>query len=113
MIKLYIGLGLIAVLSAIGYGLYDHGVKVGTDRMTVKLAEAQAKIAKKEKQDVKEIIKWKEKRVIVYRDRIKKIKVAEDPTGCLDSTLSDIGLGGMLLRSNSDSTKSGNDNPGG
>jgi len=37
-----------------------------TDRMTVKLAEAQAKIAKKEKQDVKEIIKWKEKRVIVY-----------------------------------------------
>ena len=86
---------VVAVLGAI-WKTYDMGYTAGANDVTAAFAAANAAAAEEGKQDVKEIIKWKEKRVIVYRDRIKEIKIADDPSGCLDQPLSAVGLGGLL-----------------
>lgn len=77
----------IAVIVAFIAGWQVKGWKVSDD-VVDEIADEQ--------EQVREIIKWKEKEKVVYRDRIQKIKVAQDPTGCLDSKLSDIGLSSLL-----------------
>lgn len=108
MINQYIIIGIVAAVLFTGWRYGEMRYTAGADAMTAAFAQAHAAAAEKEKQDVKEVIKWKERTKIVYRDRIKKIKVAEDPTGCLDISLSDIGLSGML-RTGDNQTIDGSD----
>lgn len=107
-IKLLLAALLLGGLAGVGWKLYDAGYTAGANAVTVAYAQAMAAAQEKEQDDVKEIIKWREKRVVVYRDKIEEIKVAVDPTGYLDLDLSDVGLGG-LLRASSDSPGPGDD----
>jgi len=92
-----IGVTILIVIGVV-WKTYHMGYTAGANDVTVVFAEANAAAVKEEKQDVKEIIKWKEKRVVVYRDRIKEVKIAQDPTGCLDMPLTDVGLDRLLSR---------------
>jgi len=96
----YVIFALVAAVLVAGWRYGEMRYTAGADAVTSAYAQANAAAAEKEKKDVIEVIKWKEKQVIVYRDRIKEIKTATDASGCLDASLSSIGLGGML-RSNS------------
>ena len=80
------------LLIAVGYFSYN----AGADSIRAEMIEAVADAESREKVVVKEVIKWKEKERIVYRDKVKTIRMAADPTGCLDSDLRSVGLGGML-----------------
>jgi len=55
-------------------------------------AQARQDLINKQADQVKVIHKEKVKIEVRYRDRIKTIYQLEDPTGCLDATLGDIGV---------------------
>ena len=46
-----------------------------------------------DKKDVETVIKWRIKEKVIFRDKIKKIYIAKDATGCLDTKLIDMGIG--------------------
>ena len=100
-LKILAAVVLLSALAGAIWKVHDAGYQAGEDaeraRSAVVIAEAQAREVIK----VKEVIKWKERIKVVYRDKIKTIRVAEDPTGCLDADLRAVGLGGML-RTDSD-----------
>ena len=100
----YIIGGIVALAVGAAWKTYHMGYTAGADAVTSAYAESMAIAQEKEKDNVKEIIKWKIKKEVVYRDRIKTIKIADDPIGCLDADLSDAGLGGML-RADSDKAR--------
>lgn len=85
-------IGVVAVIGITAYFSYQ----AGGDSVKAEAAKAMAIASVTENKKVKEVIKWKEKTRVVYRDRVQKIKVAADPSGCLDMDLRDVGLGGML-----------------
>lgn len=87
---------IVALAIGAAWKTYHMGYIAGADSVTAAYAESLAAAKEKEKENVREVIKWKIKKEVVYRDRIKEIKVADDKTGCLDASLSDVGLGGML-----------------
>jgi hypothetical protein len=104
----YLIAGAIAATVLVGWKIHAMGYTAGANDVAVAYAEALADAKEKEKKDVIEVIKWKEKKVIEYRDRVQTIKVAADPTGCLDTGLADVGLSGML-RTDSDPSRSSDD----
>lgn len=113
MVREYILIAIVAASLLAGWRYGEMRYTAGADAVTAAYGAANAAAAEKEREDVKEVIKWKEKRVIVYRDRIKEVKVAVDPTGCLDTPLPDVGLGGMLPRPDNNPTRPIADNTGG
>ena len=92
---------LLSALVGIAWKVHDAGYQAGVDSEKAASARAIAQAQAREVIKVKEIILWKEKIKVVYRDKIKTIRLAADPTGCLDHDLRDVGLGGML-RTDSD-----------
>jgi len=92
------------VASVVGavWATYDIGYKAGANAVTAAYAESMAVAAEKQKDSVKEVIKWRTKREVVYRDRIEEISTAEDKARCLDIRLDDAGLGGMLRAGDAD-----------
>lgn len=108
MNRVYILAGVVALAGIALWRTYAMGYSAGADAVTVAYAASMAAAQANEQETVKEVIKWKIKREVVYRDRIKEIKVAADPTGCLDTGLVDLGLG-WLLRTDSDSSGSETD----
>ncbi len=104
--EIKIGLFIVALVLITGtvWKIHDVGYQSGVNDEKVKTAAAVAGSIKEDENDVKEIIKWKERERIVYRDRVKTIRLAADPTGCLDHDLRDVGLD-SLLRSDSDKAR--------
>jgi uncharacterized membrane protein YvbJ len=84
---------ILAVLIMIG--AFFTGYKAGNDSCKADQVEAVEEADKQEKAKVKEIIKWKEKQKVVYRERIKYIKTAPK-NECLDADLRDLGLDSMF-----------------
>ncbi len=95
-LKLLAAVILLSALAGVVWKVHDAGYQAGADaeraRSAVAIAEAQGREVIK----VKEVIKWKERIKVVYRDKIKTIRLAADPTGCLDHDLRAVGLIGML-----------------
>ena len=87
---------LLLVMAGIAWKIHDAGYQAGVDSEKATSAVAIAQAQGREVVKVKEVILWKEKIKVVYRDKIKTIRLAADPTGCLDHDLRDVGLGGML-----------------
>ncbi len=88
-----------AILALLGFGTriaWDAAHQSGVDAERTRQSDALAGKQTEEKETVKEIIKWRDKERIVYRDRIQTIHTTADPTGCLDTDLRDAGLGFML-----------------
>ncbi len=88
-----------ALLALLGLGIssaWDAAYQSGIDAERSRRATAAAESRTAEQVEVREIIKWRDKERIIYRDRIQTIHTAADPTGCLDTDLRDAGLGFML-----------------
>lgn len=84
----YAYLAIIIILIGTHLLMYNQGktIQAGIEAKTRQ--ELQAMLSEKAKVIYKEKIKVEVK----YRDRVKKIYQAADPTGCLDRTLADVGL---------------------
>lgn len=65
----------------------------GYDARSAEVAEAVNSESERQRNQVKTIIKWREKEKVVYRDRIKRIRETIDKTGCADTRLVDMGFG--------------------
>ena len=84
----------IAIL-VIGFIKWGHTQvwKQGYNAHKAEVADVKDDADAKDKKSVKEIIKWREKEKVIYRDKIKKIYIAKDATGCADVKLIDMGFG--------------------
>lgn len=85
MVKLGIGAGL---LIAIGWFSYN----AGQDSIRAEIARTEQKAKVADAGKVEQVIKYKEKIKVVYRDKVIKIKQAKDITGCADVKLTDMGF---------------------
>jgi len=94
--KIIVFVVLLLAIAGISWKIHDAGYQAGIDSEKSASAIALAQAQGREVIKVKEIILWKEKIKVVYRDKIKTIRLAADPTGCLDHDLRSVGLGGML-----------------
>ena len=90
---------LLLAMAGIAWQIHDAGYQAGVDSEKAASGLAVAQAQSREVIKVKEVILWKEKIKVVYRDKIKTIRLAADPTGCLGHDLRAVGLGGMLRTS--------------
>lgn len=65
----------------------------GYDRCKVSYQDATLKAVAEDKVKVEKVVEYRDKIKVVYRERIKEIEVAKDPTGCADAKLTDMGFG--------------------
>lgn len=93
MNKLIVIIILISVVAGIGWAIYEAGDSNGYNRCQKELKDANDEAEAEDKADVKEIIKWRTKEKKVYVDKIKYIDKVQDPTGCADVKLTDMGFG--------------------
>lgn len=86
--KFYITIGLVLALAYSHYQAIEYGkdIQAGVE------AQARQDIKKDETEKVKIVYKEKIKVEVKYRDRVKEIYTAKDPTGCLDTKLGAAGL---------------------
>lgn len=93
MSKIIVIIILISVIAGIGWGLYEAGKSAGYNICQKEIKDSNDEAEEEDKESVKEIIKWRTKEKKIYVDKIKYIKLAEDPTGCADTKLTDMGFG--------------------
>lgn len=93
MNKLYIYAFLIVVLIGFIKWYSDRQYEAGYNAHKAEISDNKDKADKKDKIAVKEIIKWRDKEKVIFRDKVKYIKIAQDPTGCADTKLTDMGFG--------------------
>lgn len=93
MNKLIVIIILIAVVSGVLWGVYEAGDSNGYNRCQKELKDSEDEAEAKDKESVKTVIKWREKEKVIYRDKIKYIENVQDPTGCADVKLTDMGFG--------------------
>jgi hypothetical protein len=89
-------LAIVGVLIVSHAGTAYYANKSGYNDCRAETAEAIAESTEDDHVKSNEVIKWKIEEKVIYRDRVQEVKVAADPTGCLDTDLRDVGLGGML-----------------
>ena len=65
----------------------------GYNRHKAEVADTKDEAEEGDKKAVETVIKWRTKEKVIFRDKIKKIYVAKDATGCLDTKLIDMGIG--------------------
>lgn len=85
---------LIIVLAIIGLLKWGHHqvYQQGYNAHKAEVADLKDEADEEGKADVKTVIKWRTETKVEYRDKIKYIKLAQDPTGCADTKLSDMGF---------------------
>jgi hypothetical protein len=64
----------------------------GVDTQAAREAQAREELIQNHKAEINRTQAQKQKIEVKYRDRIKTVYKLPDPTGCLDTTLGDIGL---------------------
>ena len=101
MIKQYIIAGIVIAVLFVGWLYGESRYSAGADAVTVAYAESMAAAQEKDRDNVVEVIKWKTKREVVYRDRIQELRATDDPSGCCAVDLSNTCISGML-RTDSD-----------
>lgn len=87
---------VLALLTAGVKASWDAAYQSGADAERTRQSASQAEQRTAEKAEVKEVIRWRNRERVVYRDRIQTIHTTADPTGCLGTDLRDVGLGSML-----------------
>lgn len=84
---------LIGMLIGLGWGIYEAGKSAGYNNCQKELKDSEEEAETEDKADIKEIIKWRTKEKKIYVDKIKYIEGVQDPTGCADVKLTDMGFG--------------------
>lgn len=92
MAKILAAVALIAAIAGILWAVYDNGYESGVadEKLTQQAVIKEAK--SKEKLLVDELFKERAKRKVKVSEKIKYITKAIDPTGCLDTPYSAMGL---------------------
>jgi len=67
--------------------------QAGKNWNIAKTVKIELKEVKKDEKKVNQVIEYRDKIKVVYRDKIIKIKQAKDSTGCADTKLTDMGFG--------------------
>ena len=82
------------VIAIIGFikGYSDNQYDAGYDAHKAEVADAKDESDSEDQKDVKTVIKWRTKEKVVYRDKVKKIYLKPDSTGCRDTKLVDMGI---------------------
>ena len=81
---------IVAIISAGALvGSWFHGNATGRDSVEAEYNQAILQAQFKSRNLADQLAKEKLKIKVEYRDRVKKIYVAEDPAGCADSTAPD------------------------
>ena len=93
MNKIIVIIVLISVVAGIGWAIYEAGDSNGYNRCQKEIKDSNDAAEEEDKADVKEIIKWRTKEKVIYRDKIKFIRSVKDDTGCADVKLTDMGFG--------------------
>lgn len=93
MNKLIVIIILIGLVAGILWGTYSAGVDSGYNKCQKELKDSNDEAEAEDKTDVKEIIKWRTETKVITRDKIKKIYITKDSTGCADVKLIDMGFG--------------------
>lgn len=65
----------------------------GYNRHKAEVADQKDDHVTEGEEKVKIVIKWRTKEKVIYRDKVKKIYINPDPTGCRDTKLIDMGIG--------------------
>jgi len=92
MPKIYVYAFLVVVLIGFIKWYSDRQYDAGYNAHKSEVADSKDEAEAEDQKDVKTIIKWRTKTKVEYRDRIKKIYLAKDPTGCADTKLTDMGF---------------------
>lgn len=87
MIQSYLMGGVAAV--GLLVGVWFHGHSTGSESVEAEYNQAILSAQQKSKTLADQLAKEKQKIKVEYRDRVKKIYVAEDVSGCADSTIPD------------------------
>ena len=93
MAKLYIYFAVFVLTMGFIKWYSDNQYDAGYNKHKAEVADVKDAAVAKDKVAVKEVIKWREKKKVIYRDKIKKIYIAKDATGCADVKLTDMGFG--------------------
>jgi len=88
MVKLIAAIVIMSMLGAAAWFIFEAGV----DSCKAKKLESLGKELKADEKKVEYIIQYKDKIKVVYRDKVKLITEAKDPTGCADVKLVDMGF---------------------
>ena len=91
--KMKIKIIALFILLALFAGTYLAGRSAGYDECVAENAAKKDAADAEDAASVKEIIKWRTKVEKVNVEKIKKIYITKDPTGCLDTPYSELGLG--------------------
>jgi len=85
----------VLILALIGFIKWAHYTvdMGGYNRHKSEVADIKDAAVAKDKEDIRTIIKWREKEKVVYRDKIKFIDRVKDTTGCADVKYTDMGFG--------------------
>ena len=81
------------ILLTLFAGTYLAGRSAGYNECVAENAAEKDAADAEDAASVKEIIKWRDKEKVIYRDKVKKIYLAQDPTGCADTKLTNMGFG--------------------
>lgn len=92
MPKIYIYAFLIVVVIGFIKWYSDRQYDAGYNAHKAEVTDAKDDAEDKDTSAVKEVIKWRDKEKVIYRDKIKYIKAAKDTTGCADTKLTDMGF---------------------
>ena len=86
---------VICILALLAYDRWRHSNSFdqGYNAHKAEVADRKDEADSKDKEKVVTVIEWRDKEKVVYRDKIKYIKQVEDPTGCADTKLIDMGFG--------------------
>ena len=92
MPKIYVYAILIFLIIGFIKWYSDNQYTAGYNAHKADVADAKDGLEALDAGKVKTIIKWRTETKVEYRDRIKKIYLAKDPTGCADTKLIDMGF---------------------
>lgn len=93
MPKIYVYTILVFLIIGFIKWYSDNQYIAGYNAHKAEIADAKDESTEEDQKDVKIVIKWRTKTKVEYRDKIKKIYLAKDPTGCADTKLIDMGFG--------------------
>jgi len=76
-------IGIIAIVAGL-VGVYYAGYRHASLGCEAKVLKATAKLRARQDELIKELEDERQKRKVVYRDRVRVVERVADPTGCID-----------------------------
>ncbi len=95
MPRLYIYFAILVIVIGLIKWYSSNQYDAGYNAHKAEVADIKDDADTKGQAKVKTVIEWRTKTKVIYRDKIKNVFLAQDPTGCLDTKLIDMGIAGL------------------